>query len=63
MIFPFECPVCKNRGELDNTIHDYENGMKDELYVCARCDSEWKVPYVVVEKIITWDGRAGRETS
>jgi hypothetical protein len=59
--FPYDCPVCENRGELDNTGFDYVNGIKDEFFVCAHCDSEWTVNYVLIEKLTTVNGLEGNK--
>lgn len=57
MEHPIICPVCKLTGERAGAEYDEDNGILDEVFFCTTCNSEWKVPFVMVEKILLVDGR------
>lgn len=57
MNLPSKCPVClKDNCDRISSEFDEDNLIVDEYFLCTNCDSEWKVPFVMVEKIVVWAG-------
>jgi len=57
MEHPAKCPLCPN-DSLEPVGSDFDefNSIIEHSFYCPDCGTEWKVPFVMVEKIITREG-------
>lgn len=57
MQHPAKCPIClRDSCELVGEDFVEFTSIIEHNFCCPNCDTEWKVPFVMIEKLITKEG-------